>query len=190
MTLKSHLQALGVDIAASLEELDAPAALVDAEGTVLWQNQAAVAFVGDQRGARFNAIAADYVQQSRATLRRKTMGADIVSNGGTVVVDANGDRKRIETISLSLLKGAEVVGVIGIVKTVLAEEPAEMRQRLTPRQRETLTLLAAGLTTDQIADNLGVARETARNYIRRLLKTLGAHSRLEAVVRAREAGLL
>jgi DNA-binding NarL/FixJ family response regulator len=35
-----------------------------------------------------------------------------------------------------------------------------------------------------------VTRETARNYIRRLLRALGVHSRLEAVVRGREAGLV
>src|ERR1700704_1485038 len=164
MTLQSHLQSLGVDIVLSLEELDAPAALVDTSGTVLWQNRAAVAFVGDQRGTPFR-IAPDYLQQSRATLKRKTMGADTVSHSGTVVIDTGGDRKRIESISLSLRKNGDVVAVLGIVKTILAEEPAEMQQRLTPRQRETLTLLAAGLTTEQIAHDLGVSRETARNYI-------------------------
>jgi DNA-binding CsgD family transcriptional regulator len=61
---------------------------------------------------------------------------------------------------------------------------------LTPRQHETLRLLAQGLSTEEVASSLGVTRETARNYIRRLLRTLGVRSRLEAVVRGRELGLI
>ncbi len=79
--------------------------------------------------------------------------------------------------------------MLNIVKEVVPDGGAAPG-RLTPRQNETLHLLAAGLTTEQIAERLGVSRETARNYIRRLLRALGVHSRLEAVVRGREDGLI
>lgn len=61
---------------------------------------------------------------------------------------------------------------------------------LAPRQLQTLRLLAAGRSTNELALELGVTRETARNYVRRLLKSLGVHSRIEAVARGRETGLL
>jgi DNA-binding CsgD family transcriptional regulator len=37
---------------------------------------------------------------------------------------------------------------------------------------------------------LHVSRETVRNHVRHVLRELGAHSRLEAVARAHELGLL
>jgi DNA-binding NarL/FixJ family response regulator len=62
--------------------------------------------------------------------------------------------------------------------------------RLTTRERETLDLLAEGASTAQISDRLGVARNTARNHVQRVLEKLGARSKLEAVAIARRTGLL
>jgi DNA-binding NarL/FixJ family response regulator len=106
------------------------------------------------------------------------------------VVGADGARKRIETISLSLTRGAELVAVLGIVNSVTDGDGQAGQPQLTPRLQQTLSLLASGLSTEEIASALGVTRETARNYIRRLLRTLGVHSRLEAVVHGRETGLI
>jgi DNA-binding NarL/FixJ family response regulator len=61
---------------------------------------------------------------------------------------------------------------------------------LTPRQAEVLRYLAHGSSTDQIASELRLSKETVRNHIRALLKKLGAHTRLEAVAKARAAGLV
>ena len=61
---------------------------------------------------------------------------------------------------------------------------------LTPRQQEVLNLLGQGGSTEQIAAQLHVTTETVRNHIRHVLKALGAHSRLEAVVVARQQGLI
>lgn len=61
---------------------------------------------------------------------------------------------------------------------------------LTAREQETLLLLAEGVGTDQISSRLGVARNTARNHVQRVLDKLGASSKLEAVSIARREGLL
>ncbi|MET9631480.1 response regulator transcription factor [Lentzea sp. NPDC006480] len=61
---------------------------------------------------------------------------------------------------------------------------------LTAREQETLLLLADGAGTDQISTRLGVARNTARNHVQRVLDKLGARSKLEAVTIARREGLL
>ena len=57
--------------------------------------------------------------------------------------------------------------------------------RLTPRQAEVLRLLERGRSTTQIAEELGLSRETVRNHVRHLLRAVGASSRLEAVAIAR-----
>ncbi|HEX2741775.1 MAG TPA: LuxR C-terminal-related transcriptional regulator [Rubrobacter sp.] len=61
---------------------------------------------------------------------------------------------------------------------------------LTPRQLEVLGLLAAGKSAREICRELYLSQATVRNHIRALLLALGAHSQLEALARAREAGLL
>ena len=47
-----------------------------------------------------------------------------------------------------------------------------------------LRLLAAGVSTQQIAETLDVRPVTARNHISRLLTKLGVENRLQAVVYA------
>ena len=61
---------------------------------------------------------------------------------------------------------------------------------LTPRQAEVLALRAGGKSAREIGQELYLSQATVRNHIRALLLALGAHSQLEALARAREAGLL
>src|SRR5436190_705344 len=62
--------------------------------------------------------------------------------------------------------------------------------RIRWQNRTSLARLAAGRSTPEIADRLGFTLETARNYVRRLLRGLGAHSRLEAVAKGHRLGLI
>jgi DNA-binding NarL/FixJ family response regulator len=48
-----------------------------------------------------------------------------------------------------------------------------------------LRMLEAGRSTAQIASELHISTETARNHIRGLLRALGVHTRLAAVAVAR-----
>ena len=61
---------------------------------------------------------------------------------------------------------------------------------LTQRQAEALRLLARGIAPRNIAQALGVSPITARNHIQTAMERLGAHTRLEAVMLAAQAGLL
>jgi two-component system nitrate/nitrite response regulator NarL len=61
---------------------------------------------------------------------------------------------------------------------------------LTPRERATLRALVGGDDTRKLARTLGVAPTTARCYIQRVLKKMGAHSRLEAATSAVRRGLI
>ena len=62
--------------------------------------------------------------------------------------------------------------------------------RLTPRQREVLGLLSDGQSVKMVAQRLGLMETTVRNHIRMLFVSLGVHSQLEAVARARAYKLL
>lgn len=54
--------------------------------------------------------------------------------------------------------------------------------RLTPREKEVLQALADGLDSEQLAERLDVAQETAHTHMVRLFTKLGVHSRTEALV--------
>jgi NarL family two-component system response regulator LiaR len=64
----------------------------------------------------------------------------------------------------------------------LAANGKERPNALTPRQREILRLLAAGLENKQIARRLGIGVHTVKTHVSRVLQKLGATSRTEAVV--------
>jgi DNA-binding NarL/FixJ family response regulator len=59
---------------------------------------------------------------------------------------------------------------------------------LSKRERETLTLLAEGLSNSQIAERLGISEKTVRNHLSHLFDKLGVWSRAQAIVFARDHG--
>lgn len=61
-----------------------------------------------------------------------------------------------------------------------------VRSPLSSREWEVLDLLIAGQGTRDIAEELGLSSETVRSHVKRILRKLGAHSRAEAVARARQ----
>ncbi|WP_326810399.1 helix-turn-helix transcriptional regulator [Streptomyces scopuliridis] len=76
-----------------------------------------------------------------------------------------------------------------------ASGPAGGAPRLTPvalapREVDVLTCVASGSTNATAAELLGLRPETVKGYLRSAMRKLGTHTRLEAVVAARRAGLL
>lgn len=61
---------------------------------------------------------------------------------------------------------------------------------LTGRELDVLRLLAAGRPNQAIADEIHIGRTTVELHLARILDKLGAHSRADAVARARELGLI
>lgn len=69
--------------------------------------------------------------------------------------------------------------------------PAAAREvRLAPREVDVVACVAAGATNAAAARQLGLRPETVKGYLRSAMRRLGAHTRVEAVVAARRAGLL
>jgi DNA-binding NarL/FixJ family response regulator len=70
-----------------------------------------------------------------------------------------------------------------------AGKPDEPFPELSPREREVLDLMARGDGNVAIARRLGLSEKTVRNHVSNIFLKLRVADRVQAVVRAREAGL-
>lgn len=73
-----------------------------------------------------------------------------------------------------------------------AEAPEEVRRpgALTAREVAAVRALATGKANKQLADILGVTESTFKSHLRAIYKKLGVRTRVQAVGRARQLGLL
>ncbi|WP_410609568.1 response regulator [Amycolatopsis sp. lyj-109] len=66
--------------------------------------------------------------------------------------------------------------------------PSPALDRLTDREREVLSLVAAGLSNDEIARELTLSPATAKTHVSRIMTKTGTHDRAQLVVLAYESG--
>ena len=187
-----ELRRLAPDLAPSIAKLTVPAYVLDRTATVRWLNAAALEQFGDMRGKRITQIVEPaYAAQARQEFAAKMLGTAEATEATVGIRTADGRRVAVDISSTQLVSDGSVVGVFGLADP--AHEPiapAGESPRLTPRQLDVLRYLAAGRSTAQIAGRLGISVETVRNHVRGIMQRLGVHSRLEAVLRAHEVGLV
>jgi DNA-binding CsgD family transcriptional regulator len=182
------------DVLQALEAVQVPAFAADLDRRVRWLNAAGIALVGDVRGKLDQSfVVPEDLAHVREAVARKKIGAQHTDYEVTLH-DRKGRRVRVAVSSVPL-RGANdsVIGSFGLLVPLdepeLDAEPM-LSPPLTARQRQTLTLLAAGRSTSQMAEVMGLSEETVRNHVKRLLRRLDARSRVEAVAKARRKKLV
>ncbi|MGW1274998.1 response regulator transcription factor, partial [Streptomyces sp. NPDC002491] len=85
---------------------------------------------------------------------------------------------------------ADLLDACGLLAAGAPQEPSGRPVALAPRELDVLACVAAGATNGATAERLGLRVETVKGYLRSAMRRLGAHTRGEAVVAARRAGLL
>ncbi len=110
-----------------------------------------------------------------------------------------------------VLKGADQDEILKVIRAVAAGEahfgpkiarrlmsffstlhpaaPSEAFPELTAREREVLDLIARGRNNQEIAKELYLSPKTVRNHISNTFTKLQVTDRVQAIIRAREAGL-
>jgi DNA-binding NarL/FixJ family response regulator len=88
-----------------------------------------------------------------------------------------------------VLRGERVIDP-RIVPHHVERSDALARSGLTRREYEVIRYAAQGRTNPEIAESTGLTRNTVKTYLQSALHKLGARNRVEAIVKASEAGLL
>lgn len=106
-----------------------------------------------------------------------------------------------------VLKDADRADLVDTIRRVAADEPLAgttpgspeisqqlsrnlRRYALTRREYDILRHISMGETNPEIADALGLTRNTVKTYVQSALTKLGARNRIEALNRLNELGLL
>lgn len=71
-----------------------------------------------------------------------------------------------------------------------AASTAEPEVRLSNRERETLVLIAKGYKLPEVAEQLGITRNTAAGFVKSIYRKLNVSSRAEATLEAARMGLV
>jgi PAS domain S-box-containing protein len=175
----------------ALEEMNVPCYAVDRHGIIRWINSAAHQLVGDIRGRQQSSVVVpEQARAAKESFLRKMMGTEQSTDATVVVVEPGGKRVQVQISAVPLREGGRIVGVFGVVTHRASEAAPNAHPHLTPRQNEVLHLLARGRSTAQIAEELHLSTDTVRNHVRRMLRALGAHSRIEALAVAHREGIL
>ncbi len=181
-----------------VDSLVVPASLHDVAGRFVHMNAAAERASGLSRaellGRHFTDPVPPEARENVAEQFRRAVECGQPTDFETVFVDASGQVRGVRAQHLPLRSGDSIVGVLILAFAAQRPPPPpaglEPPPRLTPRQREILDLIAAGLSTSEMATKLTISTETVRNHLRSVFKELDVHTRLEAIVKARRLGLL
>jgi DNA-binding CsgD family transcriptional regulator len=186
-------------------------AVLDPDGNVTWADEAWAAGNG-ATGLPRAPIGTNLLEVYRA---REDPAAQGVANAIVAILEgkatyfeiecrANASRRSFLT-SVASLRGGDGARAVVVHRLVVAREsndtsapvdvyPRSVRaigdgvDRLTPRERQVLDLMAAGLDNRAIAAKLHIEYTTVRGHVRSVIEKLGARSRLEAVARAYQGG--
>ena len=180
-----------------VDSLVVPASLHDTQGRFVHMNAAAERACGKSNaemvGRTYTALLPPEAHANvTAQFRRALCGEP--TDFETIFVDASGHVRGVRAQQLPLRDGDAVVGLLILAFDVQQPPPDpighEPRPHLTPRQREILELIAAGVSTSEIARRLTLSTETVRNHLRGVFRELDVHTRPEAIAAARRLGLL
>ncbi len=110
--------------------------------------------------------------------------------GAKAVVLKDADRADLVDVIRRVAAGETVGPDSGVGEASRRFADKLRRSALTRREYDILRLISMGQTNPEIADALGLTRNTVKTYVQSALNKLGARNRIEALNRLSERGLL
>ena len=154
-------------------------------------------------GLHGNAICGSHCPFPRSVAGRPTVGnIDMMvnrSNGDAVMVNVGAyytpAAKQQNTDNISVFFSLRCINPQQLLHRMVKAKntdthPDACISRLTPRERQLLSLASEGMKTPQIAKQLFISTETVRNHFKNIFPKLGVHSRTEAVGLALRHGVI
>ena len=84
----------------------------------------------------------------------------------------------------------KAIRMVGLGMDVFEPDPEQVEVPLSDREREVVSLIAAGSTNREIAEELYLSPHTVKEYTSGVYRKLGVRNRAEAVKRAQSLGLI
>jgi PAS domain S-box-containing protein len=173
-----------------LQRVHIPGWISNERGVFTWVNDTFIELFGDRVGDHYSSIVAPQHRPAVDIQFQRKLNGKPVTDYAIEAVTRAGDLVIVDVSSVRLDRSTFCGAVFGMAVVGKPVRRSAENRGLTPRQAEVLKLLADGASTNQIASELVLSVETVRNHIRGIFRALGAHSRLEAVVKGRSLGLL
>ncbi|MFC9609435.1 response regulator transcription factor [Streptomyces sp. NPDC056938] len=167
---------------------EAVAAARDVEQALVVRDEAR-ALLAAVAGAGAAGPVAGPVAGAGGTAAGSGAGAAVGSAAWEEVREAHGALRALAPRVMDPALREELLAVCGRLASATAPPPVR-DVGLTPREVDVLACVATGATNAVTAERLRLRPETVKGYLRSAMRKLGAHTRLEAVVASRRAGLL
>jgi LuxR family transcriptional regulator, regulator of acetate metabolism len=130
-------------------------------------------------------------------VRRRLSDAEVVATAAPEHVGDVASLEEIRALHAELRVVAQMVGDAGLSQRITdvsrrlahvgrgSSTASRAAVRLSPREVDVLAQIALGCTNQEAATRLSIKPETTKAYLRGAMRKLGAHTRFEAVVKAR-----
>lgn len=164
--LEPHLQRRARDVETRQEAVDAVATVAEAGDEANAVVLSTVSGTIEFASARSRAALTRYFGVTNGRLPEGLV--DLLARHDTIVAQADSSRLTVR-----------VARIDGLVVLLLGEDDDRI-ERLTPRQREVLAGVAAGLTDAEIAGRLGIAAATVNKHLEAVYERLDVHNRTTA----------
>ena len=116
-----------------------------------------------------------------------------ISAGANGYILKNAEPEDLHNTIIEVMKGNSILSP-EMTEKVFASLRSARQSRgqtiLSDREVEVLNFMAKGLSTRQIAVSLFISENTVKTHIRHILEKLDANNRAQAVVKARELGII
>jgi DNA-binding CsgD family transcriptional regulator len=180
-------------ISNALELVGRPAIGLNGQAVVLEANRAAENLFGNEIGIRGRRL---WVRDKLAKSRLDDLADQLRSNADTAVLHASPivvRRERLPPLVIRALPipgparspflGARILLIVSDLARGLNPNPVLLAQvfGLTPAESRVASIIASGASPEDAAKEIGIAFETARNHLKRVLAKTGTHRQGELV---------